>query len=91
VSRQIDAWQPAVVIFTAIQRDGTAGAPAPRLKELVTVVTCLSSSLVASDISIICRAECHSPPQGGMGDHRQALYEGTVTFKRCRHTKRNLC
>ena len=39
VARQVDAWLPAVLIFTAIQRDGTLEGPdLPRLKALLTAV-----------------------------------------------------
>jgi len=39
VAQQIDAWHPVVLIFTAIQRDGTLEGPdLPRLKELLAVV-----------------------------------------------------
>jgi phosphoribosylformimino-5-aminoimidazole carboxamide ribotide isomerase len=39
VARQIEAWHPAVLIFTAIQRDGTLEGPdLPRLKALLSAV-----------------------------------------------------
>ena len=39
VARQIEAWHPDVLIFTAIQRDGTLEGPdLPRLKALLAVV-----------------------------------------------------
>jgi phosphoribosylformimino-5-aminoimidazole carboxamide ribotide isomerase len=39
LARQIEAWQPAVLIFTAVQRDGTLEGPdLPRLKALLAAV-----------------------------------------------------
>jgi phosphoribosylformimino-5-aminoimidazole carboxamide ribotide isomerase len=82
VARQIDAWQPAVVIFTAIQRDGTLEGPdLPRLKELLRVVSL--PLIVAGGIGHIDHLQSLVPlaPEGLYGVIiGKALYEGSVTF-----------
>jgi phosphoribosylformimino-5-aminoimidazole carboxamide ribotide isomerase len=83
VARQIDAWQPAVVIFTAIQRDGTLEGPdLPRLKELLQVVRL--PVIVAGGIGHIDHLQSLVPlaPAGLYGVIiGKALYEGSVTFR----------
>jgi phosphoribosylformimino-5-aminoimidazole carboxamide ribotide isomerase len=83
VARQIDAWQPAVVIFTAIQRDGTLEGPdLPRLKELLRVVSL--PLIVAGGIGHIDHLQSLVPlaPEGLYGVIiGKALYEGSVTFR----------
>lgn len=83
VARQIDAWQPAVVIFTAIQRDGTLEGPdLPRLKELLRVVSL--PLIVAGGIGHIDHLQSLVPlaPEGLYGVIiGKALYEGSVTLR----------
>lgn len=83
VARQVDACQPAVVIFTAIQRDGTLEGPdLPRLKELLQVVR--RPVIVAGGIGHIDHLQSLLPfaPAGLYGVIiGKALYEGSVTFR----------
>lgn len=82
VARQIAAWQPSVVIFTAIQRDGTLEGPdLPRLKDLLKVVRL--PVIVAGGIGHIDHLQSLVPlaPAGLCGVIiGKALYEGSVTF-----------
>jgi phosphoribosylformimino-5-aminoimidazole carboxamide ribotide isomerase len=83
VARQISAWQPAVMIFTAIQRDGTLEGPdLPRLKDLLTVVRL--PVIVAGGIGHLEHLQSLVPlaPAGLLGVIiGKALYEGSVTFR----------
>jgi phosphoribosylformimino-5-aminoimidazole carboxamide ribotide isomerase len=83
VARQIAAWQPAVVIFTAIQRDGTlAGPDLPRLKDLLQVIHL--PVIVAGGIGHIDHLQSLIPlaPAGLSGVIiGKALYEGSVSFR----------
>jgi phosphoribosylformimino-5-aminoimidazole carboxamide ribotide isomerase len=81
-ARRIDAWQPAVVIFTAIQRDGTLEGPdLSRLKELLTVVRV--PVIVAGGIGHVDHLR-DLVPLAPAGLHGviigKALYEGSVAF-----------
>jgi phosphoribosylformimino-5-aminoimidazole carboxamide ribotide isomerase len=82
VARQIDAWQPAVVIFTAIQRDGTLEGPdRPALKALLKVVS--RPVIVAGGIGHLDHLQSLLPlaPAGLAGVIiGKALYEGAVMF-----------
>jgi phosphoribosylformimino-5-aminoimidazole carboxamide ribotide isomerase len=82
VARQIDVWHPAVLIFTAIQRDGTLEGPdLPRLKELLAAV---SSPVIAAggighiahiqSLTLLVAEGLHGAIIG------KALYDGSVTF-----------
>jgi phosphoribosylformimino-5-aminoimidazole carboxamide ribotide isomerase len=83
LARQIDAWQPAVVIFTAIQRDGTLEGPdLPRLDALLKVVS--RPVIVAGGIGHIDHLQSLLPlaPAGLSGVIiGKALYEGAVMFR----------
>jgi phosphoribosylformimino-5-aminoimidazole carboxamide ribotide isomerase len=83
LARQIDAWQPAVVIFTAIQRDGTLEGPdLPRLDALLKVVS--RPVIVAGGIGHIDHLQSLLPlaPAGLSGVIiGKALYEGAVLFR----------
>jgi phosphoribosylformimino-5-aminoimidazole carboxamide ribotide isomerase len=83
LARQIDAWQPAVVIFTAIQRDGTLEGPdLPRLDALLKVVS--RPVIVAGGIGHIDHLQSLLPlaPAGLSGVIiGKALYEGAVVFR----------
>jgi phosphoribosylformimino-5-aminoimidazole carboxamide ribotide isomerase len=82
VARQIDVWHPAVLIFTAIQRDGTLEGPdLPRLKELLAAVS--SPVLAAGGIGHIAHIQSLAPlvAEGLHGAIiGRALYDGSVTF-----------
>jgi phosphoribosylformimino-5-aminoimidazole carboxamide ribotide isomerase len=82
VARQIDAWQPEVMIFTAIQRDGTLEGPdLPRLKELLTAVS--RPVIVAGGIGHRDHLQSLVPlaAEGLYGVIiGKALYDGAVTF-----------
>jgi phosphoribosylformimino-5-aminoimidazole carboxamide ribotide isomerase len=83
VARQIDAWHPAVLIFTAIQRDGTLEGPdLPRLKELLAAVS--TPVIAAGGIGQIDHLQ-HLLPLAAEGLHGvivgKALYDGSVTFR----------
>jgi phosphoribosylformimino-5-aminoimidazole carboxamide ribotide isomerase len=82
VARQIDAWQPAVMIFTAVQRDGTLKGPdLPRLKELLRVVSL--PVIVAGGVGQVEHLQRLVPlaTQGLDGVIiGKALYEGAVAF-----------
>ena len=82
VARQIDLWHPAVLIFTAIQRDGTLEGPdLPRLKELLATVS--SPVIAAGGIGNIAHIQSLAP-LAAEGLHGaiigKALYDGSVTF-----------
>jgi phosphoribosylformimino-5-aminoimidazole carboxamide ribotide isomerase len=83
VARQIDAWQPAVVIFTAIQRDGTLEGPdLPRLKALLRVVSL--PVIVAGGIGHVEHLQRLVPLAiDGLSGViiGKALYEGAVAFR----------
>jgi phosphoribosylformimino-5-aminoimidazole carboxamide ribotide isomerase len=82
VARQIDVWHPAVLIFTAIQRDGTLEGPdLPRLKELLAAVS--SPVIAAGGIGHIAHIQSLTPlvAEGLHGAIiGKALYDGSVTF-----------
>jgi phosphoribosylformimino-5-aminoimidazole carboxamide ribotide isomerase len=82
VARQIDAWQPAVMIFTAIQRDGTLEGPDfPRLKELLNAVSL--PVIVAGGIGLLDHLQSLVPlaAEGLYGVIiGKALYDGSVMF-----------
>jgi phosphoribosylformimino-5-aminoimidazole carboxamide ribotide isomerase len=82
VARQIDVWHPAVLIFTAIQRDGTLEGPdLPRLKELLAAVS--SPVIAAGGIGNIAHLQSLTPlvAEGLHGAViGKALYDGSVTF-----------
>jgi phosphoribosylformimino-5-aminoimidazole carboxamide ribotide isomerase len=82
VAQQIDAWRPAVLIFTAIQRDGTLDGPdLPRLKELLATVSL--PVIVAGGIGHVDHIRALVPLQAD-GLHGaiigKALYDGSVIF-----------
>jgi phosphoribosylformimino-5-aminoimidazole carboxamide ribotide isomerase len=82
VARQIDACHPAVLIFTAIQRDGTLEGPdLPRLRELLAVVSL--PVIVAGGIGHVDHIRDLVPLeadglQGAIIG--KALYDGSVIF-----------
>jgi phosphoribosylformimino-5-aminoimidazole carboxamide ribotide isomerase len=82
VARQIDAWQPAVLIFTAIQRDGTLEGPdLPRLQALLAAVS--TPVIAAGGIGQL--DHLHSLlPLAAAGLHGviigKALYDGSVSL-----------
>jgi phosphoribosylformimino-5-aminoimidazole carboxamide ribotide isomerase len=82
LARQIDAWQPAVMIFTAVQQDGTLEGPdVPRLKELLAAVRL--PVIVAGGIGHVDHLQSLLPlaAQGLSGVIiGKALYDGSVTF-----------
>jgi phosphoribosylformimino-5-aminoimidazole carboxamide ribotide isomerase len=82
VARQIDAWHPAVLIFTAVQRDGTLEGPdLPRLKALLAAVN--RPVIVAGGIGQIAHIQSLVPlvAEGLQGAIiGKALYDGSVTF-----------
>jgi phosphoribosylformimino-5-aminoimidazole carboxamide ribotide isomerase len=83
VARQIEAWHPAVLIFTAIQRDGTLEGPdVPRLKELLTAVS--MPVIVAGGIGHLDHIQ-NLLPLATAGLYGviigKALYEGSVRFQ----------
>ncbi|MGH8070093.1 MAG: 1-(5-phosphoribosyl)-5-[(5-phosphoribosylamino)methylideneamino]imidazole-4-carboxamide isomerase [Candidatus Entotheonellia bacterium] len=82
VARQIDVWHPAVLIFTAIQRDGTLEGPdLPRLKELLAAVS--SPVIAAGGIGNIAHIQSLAPlvAEGLHGAIiGKALYDGSITF-----------
>src|SRR5262249_7939246 len=82
VVRQIAAWQPAVVIFTAIQCDGTLQGPdLPRLQALLRAVSL--PVIVAGGIGHLDHLQ-RLVPLAAAGLYGvivgTALYEGSVTF-----------
>jgi phosphoribosylformimino-5-aminoimidazole carboxamide ribotide isomerase len=83
LARQIAAWQPAVLIFTAIQRDGTLEGPdLPRLKALLAAVN--TPVITAGGIGQIDHIQ-RLLPLAAEGLHGviigKALYDGSVTFR----------
>jgi phosphoribosylformimino-5-aminoimidazole carboxamide ribotide isomerase len=83
VARQVDSWRPAVLIFTAIQRDGTLQGPdLSRLSALLEVVD--SPVIVAGGIGAIQHIQelLTLAPQGLSGIIvGKALYDGSVVFR----------
>jgi phosphoribosylformimino-5-aminoimidazole carboxamide ribotide isomerase len=83
VARQIEAWNPAVLIFTAIQRDGTLEGPdLPRLKALLAAVE--TPVLVAGGIGRLEHLEELLPlGQNGLQGLiiGKALYDRSVAFR----------
>jgi phosphoribosylformimino-5-aminoimidazole carboxamide ribotide isomerase len=82
VARQIATWHPAVMIFTAIQRDGTLEGPdLPRLRELLTAVSI--PVIAAGGIGHIDHIQS-LVPLAAAGLHGviigKALYDGSVRF-----------
>jgi phosphoribosylformimino-5-aminoimidazole carboxamide ribotide isomerase len=82
VARQIETWHPAVMIFTAIQRDGTLEGPdLPRLRELLTAVSI--PVIAAGGIGHIDHIQS-LVPLAAAGLHGviigKALYDGSVRF-----------
>jgi phosphoribosylformimino-5-aminoimidazole carboxamide ribotide isomerase len=82
VARQIEAWHPAVMIFTAIQRDGTLEGPdLPRLRELLTAVSI--PVIAAGGVGHIDHIQS-LVPLAVAGLHGviigKALYDGSVRF-----------
>jgi phosphoribosylformimino-5-aminoimidazole carboxamide ribotide isomerase len=83
VARQIAAWHPAVMIFTAIQRDGTLEGPdLLRLQELLRVVSV--PVIAAGGIGHIDHLK-HLFPLTAEGLDGviigKALYDGSVIFQ----------
>jgi phosphoribosylformimino-5-aminoimidazole carboxamide ribotide isomerase len=83
VARQIAAWKPAVLIFTAIQRDGTLEGPdLPGLKALLAAVE--TPVLVAGGIGRLAHLQELLPfgPHGLQGIIiGKALYDRSVAFR----------
>jgi phosphoribosylformimino-5-aminoimidazole carboxamide ribotide isomerase len=83
VARQIAAWQPSVLIFTAIQRDGTlAGPDLPRLHALLQVVQL--PVIAAGGIGHLGHLQSLVPlAAAGLSGViiGKALYEGVVTLR----------
>jgi phosphoribosylformimino-5-aminoimidazole carboxamide ribotide isomerase len=83
LARQIETWQPAVIIFTAIQRDGTLEGPdVPRLRDLLTAVSI--PVIVAGGVGHI--DHLHSLlPFGAEGLYAviigKALYDGSIALR----------
>jgi phosphoribosylformimino-5-aminoimidazole carboxamide ribotide isomerase len=82
LAQQIEAWQPAVLIFTAIQRDGTlAGPDLPRLRALLAAVSV--PVIVAGGIGHLEHIRSLLPLVAD-GLHGaiigKALYDGSVIF-----------
>jgi len=83
VAQQIDAWHPAVLIFTAIQRDGTLEGPdLPRLKELLAEVSL--PVIVAGGIGYVDHIQSLVPLvadglQGAIIG--KALYDGSIIYR----------
>jgi phosphoribosylformimino-5-aminoimidazole carboxamide ribotide isomerase len=83
IARQIATWQPAVLIFTAIQRDGTLEGPdLPRLKALLRAVRL--PVIVAGGIGHREHLQSLLPlATDGLSGVivGKALYEGSVTLR----------
>jgi phosphoribosylformimino-5-aminoimidazole carboxamide ribotide isomerase len=83
VARHIGGWHPAVLIFTAIQRDGTLEGPdLPRLEELLAAVSV--PVIAAGGIGHIDHIRSLLPlvAAGLQGVIiGKALYDGSVTFR----------
>jgi phosphoribosylformimino-5-aminoimidazole carboxamide ribotide isomerase len=82
-ARQFETWQPAVLIFTAIQRDGTLEGPdVPRLKALLAAVG--TPVIVAGGIGRIDHIQSLLP-LAAEGLHGviigKALYDGSMTLR----------
>jgi phosphoribosylformimino-5-aminoimidazole carboxamide ribotide isomerase len=86
VARQIDAWQPAALIFTAIQRDGTLEGPdLLRLKALLHIVA--TPVIVAGGIGALDHIlELLPLADDGLCGIiiGKALYDGSVVFGEAR-------
>jgi phosphoribosylformimino-5-aminoimidazole carboxamide ribotide isomerase len=82
VARQIDAWQPAVMVFTAIQRDGTLEGPdLPRLKEVLAAVSL--PVIVAGGVGQLDHLQSLLPlAAAGLSGViiGKALYDGSIAF-----------
>ena len=82
VARQIDAWQPAVMVFTAIQRDGTLEGPdLPRLKEVLAAVSL--PVIVAGGVGQLDHLQSLLPlAVAGLSGViiGKALYDGSIAF-----------
>jgi phosphoribosylformimino-5-aminoimidazole carboxamide ribotide isomerase len=83
VARQIEAWRPAVLIFTAIQRDGTLEGPdLPRLEALLAAVDL--PVIVAGGVGDIRHVRSLVPlAAAGLSGVivGKALYDGCVSFR----------
>jgi phosphoribosylformimino-5-aminoimidazole carboxamide ribotide isomerase len=83
VARQIEAWHPDVLIFTAIQRDGTLDGPdLPRIKALLAAVNL--PVIVAGGIGDIRHVQSLVPlAAAGLSGMiiGKALYDGCVSFR----------
>lgn len=83
VARQIEAWRPAVLIFTAIQRDGTLEGPdLPRLEALLAAVDL--PVIVAGGVGDIRHVRSLVPlAAAGLSGMiiGKALYDGCVSFR----------
>lgn len=83
IARQIEAWHPDGLIFTAIQRDGTLEGPdLPRLKELLTAVSI--PVIAAGGIGHIDHIQSLLPLEAdGLNGMiiGKALYDGSVIFR----------
>jgi phosphoribosylformimino-5-aminoimidazole carboxamide ribotide isomerase len=82
-ARQFESWQAAVLIFTAIQRDGTLEGPdVPRLKALLAAVS--TPVIAAGGIGRIDHIQ-RLLPLAAEGLHGviigKALYDGSVPFR----------
>jgi phosphoribosylformimino-5-aminoimidazole carboxamide ribotide isomerase len=82
VARQIEGWHPAVMIFTAIQRDGTLEGPdLPRLRALLAAVSV--PVVAAGGIGQLAHIQSLVPLAAAGLDGviiGKALYDGSVTF-----------
>lgn len=83
VARQIEAWHPDALIFTAIQRDGTLEGPdLPRLKTLLAAVNL--PVIIAGGIGDIQHIQSLKPlAAAGLSGIiiGKALYDGRVSFR----------
>jgi phosphoribosylformimino-5-aminoimidazole carboxamide ribotide isomerase len=83
VARQIEAWHPDALIFTAIQRDGTLEGPdLPRLKTLLAAVNL--PVIIAGGIGDIQHIQSLMPlAAAGLSGIiiGKALYDGRVSFR----------
>jgi phosphoribosylformimino-5-aminoimidazole carboxamide ribotide isomerase len=83
IARRIEAWRPAALIFTAIQRDGTLEGPdLPRLKALLAAVNL--PVIVAGGVGSIDHIHSLLPlAAAGLSGViiGKALYDGSVIFQ----------